>query len=125
MPVQPDDVERVLSGTELSPGDLEAFIDAAGRMYDRRTEGETIPTEARDDVVERLAAHLIASGPERQISSAGESGGQVSFEGETGEGLSATTHGQLAVTLDPTGSLAGADKPSPSIGAPDAKGLDR
>mgnify|MGYP000560228570 CR=1 FL=1 len=124
MTVQATDVERVLGATDLTTDELEAFINAAGRMYDRRTQGESVPGETRDDVVTRLAAHLIATGPERQFSSAGEGGGNVSFEGETGEGLSATTHGQLAVTLDPTGALAGADKPSPSVDVPDAKGLD-
>jgi hypothetical protein len=125
MTVNAADVERALGTTDLSTEQLKAFIGAAGRMYDRRIEGKSVDSDVRDDVVTRLAAHLVTTGPERQISSAGEGGGQVSFEGETGEGLSATTHGQLAVTLDPTGSLAGADKPSASIDVPDAKGLDR
>lgn len=125
MTVQAPDVERVLNDTDLTTDELESFIDAAGRMYDRRTQGESIPDETRDDVVTRLAAHLIATGPERQFSSAGEGAGQVSYEGETGEGLRASTHGQLAVTLDPTGTLASADKPRASVDVPDAKGLDR
>ncbi|WP_455448306.1 hypothetical protein [Natrinema thermotolerans] len=123
MTVEHDDVEQALGSTDIA--DLSPFIGAAGRMYDRRIEGENVDSEVRDDVVTQLAAHLVASGPERQVSSAGEGGGNVSFEGETGEGLSGTTYGQLAVTLDPTGSLAGADKPSASITVLDAKGLDR
>ncbi|SNZ18165.1 Protein of unknown function [Natronoarchaeum philippinense] len=125
MAVQPDDVADALGSTDLADSQLQALIDAAGRMYDRRIEGKTVDAEARDDVVTQLAAHLVASGPERQVSSAGEGGGNVSFEGETGEGLSGTTYGQTAVLLDPTGSLAGADKPSASIDVPNAKGLDR
>lgn len=125
MTVEPDDVADALGSTDQSDTQLQALIDAAGRMYDRRTEGDSVDAETRDDVVTQLAAHLVASGPERQVSSAGEGGGNVSFEGETGQGLSGTTYGQLAVTLDPTGSLAGADKPSATIDVPDAKGLDR
>jgi hypothetical protein len=123
MTVEADDVVDVLGSTELSDPQLNALIKAAGRLYDRRTEGEDVDTDVRDDVVTHLAAHLVATGPERQISSAGEGGGNVSFEGETGEGLSATTHGQVAMTLDPTGSLAGSDKPAPSVSVPDAKGI--
>lgn len=122
MTVEHDDVETLLGSTEI--GDLSPFIAAAGRMYDNLTSGETVDAEVRDDVVARLAAHMVAAGPERQISSAGEGGGNVSFEGETGEGLSASTHGQMAVTLDPTGKLATTDKPAPSVSVPDAKGLE-
>jgi len=121
MTVTPPDLRQVLSGTELSNEDLTAFISAAGRMYDDRISEYTLDPAVRDDVVVQLAAHLIATGPERQIDNAGESGGSVSFAGETGEGLRATTHGQIAITLDPTGKLASSDKPGASLGSPDAK----
>lgn len=105
MSVDPDDVERVLGSTELDDADIQSFIDAARRGYLQRTGSESVSADEQDDVVTHLAAHLIAMGPERQISSAGEGGGNVSFEGQTGEGLMATTHGQIAVVLDPTGQL--------------------
>jgi len=109
MPVTPDDVRRVLPETELEPGDLTAEIDTARRAYEQRIDGEHVDQDEKDDVVTRLTAHLIASGPERQLDSAGESGGNVSFAGETGEGLAATTHGQMAIILDPTGQLDGGE----------------
>lgn len=109
MPVTPDNVRRVLPETELSDADLNAEIDVARRAYEQRIDGEHVDEKAKDDVVTRLTAHLIASGPERQVDSAGESGGNVSFAGETGEGLAATTHGQMAVLLDPTGQLDGGE----------------
>jgi len=109
MTVSPDDVRRVLPETELSDADLNAEIDTARRAYEQRIDGEHVDEEPKDDVVTRLTAHLIASGPERQVDSAGESGGNVSFAGETGEGLRATTHGQMAILLDPTGQLDGGD----------------
>jgi len=107
MTVLPDDVRRVLPETELSDAELNAEIDTARRAYEQRIDGEPVDEGPKDDVVTRLSAHLIASGPERQVDSAGESGGNVSFAGETGEGLAATTHGQMAVLLDPTGQLDG------------------
>ncbi|WP_436933691.1 hypothetical protein [Halovenus marina] len=122
MTVEHDDVEQVLGSTEIA--DLSPFIEAAGRMYDNLTSGNTVDADVRDDVVTQLTAHLVATGPERQVSSAGEGGGNVSFEGETGEGLSGSTYGQMAVTLDPTGKLATSDKPAPSVNVPDAKGIN-
>jgi hypothetical protein len=123
MTVQPADVRDTLGSTELSDSQLESFIGPAKRLYDGRTDGVSVDADRRDDVVTQLAAHIVATGPERQISSGGEGGGNVSFEGETGMGLEATTHGQIAITLDPTGKLAGSDKPRASVDVPDAKGI--
>jgi hypothetical protein len=106
MAVSPDDVRRILPDTELSDAELQREIDAGRRMFLQRTSGgQGITATRKDDVVERLAAHLISVGAERQIDSASESGGNVSFAGETGEGLRATTHGQAAIALDPTDRL--------------------
>lgn len=107
MSVTPTDVRRVLPKTELSDSDLNAEIKVARRMYEQRIDGEHVEQKEKDDVVERLTAHLIAVGPERQVDTASESGGSVTFAGDTGEGLTATTHGQMAVLLDPTGQLDG------------------
>lgn len=107
MTPDPSAVKRVLNSTDLTDSELTSFIDAAERAYDQRIDGKAVDATAKDDVVTRLAAHLIATGPERQIESGGEGGGSVTFAGETGEGLNATTHGQMAVLLDPTGQLDG------------------
>jgi hypothetical protein len=107
--VTPADVTRALGSTDLSDTKLTEFISVAERAYDQRIDGEAVEEETRDDVITRLAAHLIASGPERQIDSGGEGGGSVTFAGDTGMGLEATTHGQMAVLLDPTGQLDGGE----------------
>jgi len=121
MSVNPGAVTDALGGSDLEPAAIQSFIDAAGRFYDRRTETDTVAPDARDDVVTRLAAHFIATGPERQVDSASESGGSVSFAGETGEGLRATTHGQMAIMLDPADTLGSADKPGASLSSPTVK----
>ena len=105
MAPSPSAVKRALGSTELPDSDISPMIQTASRLYENRIDGESVDADTKDDVVTRLAAHLIATGPERQVSSATEGDGQVSFEGETGEGLMATTHGQMAVMLDPTGQL--------------------
>lgn len=99
-------VKLHLGSTSLSDSDVQTFIEKAEALYDSKRDGEDVDQAVYDDVVEYLAAHLITSGPERQVSSAGEGGGNVSFEGDTGEGLRGTTHGQNAIETDPTGALA-------------------
>lgn len=103
------DVKRRLGSSDLPDDDITNFVEQAERLYDQRIDGEHVEDDLRDDVIEALAAHLIATGPERQIDSGGEGGGNVSFAGDTGEGLRATTHGQMAILLDPTGQLDGGD----------------
>lgn len=105
MAASSDIVKLHLGSTELADSDIQTMIEKAEALYDAKRSGEQVDQAVYDDVVEYLAAHLIASGPERQISSAGEGGGNISFEGETGEGLRGTTHGQNAIEADPTGQL--------------------
>lgn len=119
MSVDSADVDAVLDSTDID--DFTPFIKPAGRMYDSLVDGEDVDSAVRDDVVTRLAAHFVATGPERQVDSGSESGGSVTFAGDTGMGLRASTHGQIAITLDPTGALASADKPSASLNVPDTK----
>lgn len=113
MTLKESDVSGVLGSTNVT--NFEPFIGAAKRLYDDRLGTQSVDDETYDDVVAQLAAHLIASGRERQYSSASEGGGTVSFEGETGMGLDGTTYGQTAKLLDPTGQLEGADAPSVSL----------
>lgn len=112
MAAQISTVTLHLGSTELSDPDIQTFIDKAKRYYEEELGTEySVSQELKDDVIEYLAAHFIASGPERQISSAGEGGGRVSFEGRTTMGLQMTTHGQNAIMHDPTGVLARASAP--------------
>jgi hypothetical protein len=101
MAASSDIVKLHLGSTELSDPDIQTFIEKAEALYDAKRSGEQVTEAVYDDVVEYLAAHLIASGPERQISSAGEGGGNVSFEGNPNK----TTHWENAIEADPTGQL--------------------
>lgn len=117
MTVKQSEVIDVLGATEFSPSDTQFYIDTAGERYDDLTSDDNVPTAQRDAVVTFYAAHLIRSSAERQLSS----GDGVSFEGETGMGLAATTQGQQAQQLDPTGKLASADLPGAALDVPDVK----
>lgn len=101
MAASTDIVKLHLGSTDLTDSDIQTFIEKAEALYDAKISGEHVGQARYDDVVEYLAAHLIASGPERQISSASEGGGNVSFEGE----YEKTSHWDNAVEADPTGQL--------------------
>ena len=80
MAASTDIVKLHLGETELSDSQIQTFIEKAEALYDSRRDNEPVDEAVYDDVVEYLAAHLIASGPERQLSSASEGDGQVSYE---------------------------------------------
>ncbi|QLH77456.1 hypothetical protein HZS55_09175 [Halosimplex rubrum] len=109
MAPDPSDVKRVLGSTDLSDSEVQAFITEATAEYEAVIGNEAVDADLKDLVITRLAAHGIATGPERQIDSAGEGDGNVKFAGDTGEGLNATTQGQRAQDLDPTGQLGGGE----------------
>jgi hypothetical protein len=120
MAVTDSDVEGVLpDGTEIT--DFSQYINIAGRYYDNLLpSGNNVSTDVRDDVVTFLAAYYVASGKERQISSAGEGGGNVSYEGDYDQ----NSYWELAKTTDPTGLIASSGKPSADLTVPDVKQTD-
>lgn len=102
------DVREVID-TDLTDAQINRFINQA---YFR-----TIPLASKlgacggSDVLAEiqalLAAHFISITRERQVHSESvEGGASVTFEGNTGEGLRATTYGQAALDLDCSGLLA-------------------
>jgi len=103
------DVKRALGSTDLTNSEIQAFIDEAAAEYEAVIGSEAVDANLKDLVITRLAAHGVATGPERQVDSAGEGDGNITFAGDTGEGLNATTHGQRAQDLDPSGQLGGGE----------------
>jgi len=107
--------------TSLDPESLTAWVDIAAELVDDIAAADPSIAEPRLTKLETLvAAHLAASQDQRHDS---ESGGarSVSYQGDTGMGFEGTKHGQAALTLDPTGTLAGSHKPSASFSVPDVK----
>ena len=87
--------------TELTP-----FITAANLMVTQAFSGNTQIGEALLKEIERyLAAHFITLRDPRVTSESNE-GISVSYAGSFGEGLKSSSYGQMALTLDFTGSLA-------------------
>jgi len=105
MSVSESEVRLELGNTDLSDSDLQTFINKARRFYEAEAPTGGLTTERKDDVVTAIAAHFVATGPERQPDSVSGDDGSVTYAGESGQGLAETSHGRKAVDLDPTGAL--------------------
>jgi hypothetical protein len=102
-------VGGVLLG-DLDPfADLTPFIESASVIVDSvsaKAAGSDTPlTEAELELIERwLSAHSYAMS-DQPYSSKSTGGASASFQGQTGKYLEATKYGQMAVTLDRSGTL--------------------
>lgn len=110
--IDADDVHEVID-TDLSDAVIHRFINQAyftsknlaGRLSDCGG------SDALAEIQAQLAAHFIATSREfqpEQESIGGEA--SVRYRGKTGKGLEATTHGQNALMLDCSGTLAALGK---------------
>jgi len=107
--------------TSLDGVSLSAWIDVANELVNDIADKDPSLGASRLEKLETLvAAHFAASQDQRHESNSGGAR-SVSYQGDTGMGFEGTKHGQVALTLDPTGTLANAHKPSASVSVPDVK----
>lgn len=105
-------------------GSLDVWIEVANELVDDIADQDSSISSTRLTKIEKLvAAHLAASQDQRFESASAESR-SVTYQGETGMGFEGTKHGQAAIALDPTGTLAGSHLPDASLSVPDVKDSD-
>ena len=99
--------------TDLKEEAVEPFIRTANLLVTEHLVSAT-PAINDDLLVEietYLAAHFITLWDPR-VKQEAAGGTSFTYEGMTGEGLSASKYGQMVKILDPSGKLATLDKPS-------------
>lgn len=98
--------------TDLADAVINAFINTAYYQAYALTGqlGACGGTDAQCDIIKYLAAHYIAMTRERQVKSEAVGKGEwsVTYMGQDGLNLNATTYGQTAIALDCSGALASA-----------------
>ena len=109
------EVKKILE-TSLSDGtesetdnDLLGFLTSANAFVTAHlgSVSPELPDSLLSEIEKWIAAHLIASTREQQLSKAGAGEGvEATFQGRTGMGLASTFYGQNAVSLDTSGVLA-------------------
>jgi hypothetical protein len=102
-------------------GPLDTWVEIANDLVDDIAAADTSLTSSRLTHIEKLVAAHFAATQDQRIESASQEGASVTYQGDTGMGFEGTKYGQQALTLDPTGTLAGATKPAASLSAPDVK----
>jgi len=116
----PSDVAEIFD-TSLDSASLTAWVDVANKLVDDIADADPSITASRLTKIEKLAAAHLAASQDQRFESQSGGARSASFQGDTGMGFEGTKHGQAALTLDPTGTLANAHKPSASLSVPDIK----
>lgn len=96
---------RAVIDTELSDSEISSYIEDANLEVEEKLAGEGLSDTRLKKIEKYLAAHFIRFVRERQVNSGQQNSAQVSFSGSFGEGLSATSPGQVVLETDTTGIL--------------------
>lgn len=108
--VTASEVKEILDDSTLLDTIVEAFILGANAMVNTNLAGTTLSPEILKEIERWLSAHLISVTRERQAKKEGAGGASIEYTGEWGEGLKGSSYGQMAMTLDSTGTLASLDQ---------------
>ena len=109
------EVKQILS-TSLDDTIVEAFIAGATEVITEVLGDDTTITDALKAEIERwYTAHMIASTREQQSSKEEAGSAKVTYQGQTGAGLSSTFYGQQVLIMDTTGKMASLGGKSASI----------
>lgn len=93
--------------TSLADNQIRAFINTAHRLVVDLLTGEGLAESTLTEIERYLAAHLLTLRDPRPQREKIGSEYSVTYQGKSEMGLQATQYGQMALTLDTTGKLAG------------------
>ena len=84
---------------------VNSYITAANRMVTDNLTNKGVATDTLTEIERWIAAHLIAVTQERQSKKEGAGGAFIEYTGKYEEGLRMTSYGQMAISLDYSGTL--------------------
>lgn len=103
-PIDPAKVQEIMD-TELTVEQIAPYVTGANVFV----EGTLVGKGLSDDLLAQLeiwiTAHMIALSRERTAKSEEAGGAKIVYAGEWGQMFSATSYGQMALTLDTSGTL--------------------
>lgn len=91
--------------TSLTDTQVNAFISTANVMVTEYLSGGDLSAALLTEIETYLAAHFITL-RDRRVKNESADGVSFTYEGDIGQGLDASTYGQMAQSLDSTGALA-------------------
>lgn len=110
--------------TDLSDGEIDAWVNTATELVDEIAAADSSIGSTRLEQIELALTRHFASAQDPRLESYNVGGSSGSYQGETGMHINSTVYGQQAAALDPTGTLSGMGKPTPSVTVHDSKGID-
>lgn len=89
---------------------IDSFIVGANSMVDANLLNKGLSDIILKEIERWISAHLIAVTLERQSKKEGAGGASIEYTGTYTEGLNMTSYGQMAISLDKSGTLASLSK---------------
>ena len=112
------EVLQIMDNCQVSAPIIDTLIAAANVMLTKTfSDDADIGDDLLAEMERWLAAHLIASGPERVASREKVGDADITYTGQWGKKLESTPYGQVVLQLDVTGKMANIGKKSASIRA--------
>lgn len=102
--VNADEVKAIID-TTLTSTVINSYITSANVYVDEVLTGKGLSDAILKEIERWLSAHMIASTKERQSKEEGAGGAFIKYTGYWSTGLLGTSYGQMAVSLDSSGTL--------------------
>lgn len=111
-------VQELIPDCDLSSAIISSIITDATNYITNALSGCTVMTAAETDaVIKWYSAHMVVSGPCRQVQREKLGEAEVEYDRQTGLDLTSTSFGRMALALDRCGKLKLAGKQAISITA--------
>lgn len=91
--------------TALTELEVLPYCDSANVFVDAVLASAGLPEEVLKEIEKWTAAHMISISKERQAKEEGAGGAYIKYAGEWTNGMQQTSYGQMAIALDPSGTL--------------------
>jgi len=100
-----DDVSNILDDTALDTDIIESYINSANVFVTATLGTKGLGDAVLEEIEKWLSAHMISVTRERVAKEAGAGGAYIKYAGSWGAGLLGSTYGQMAISLDTSGTL--------------------
>lgn len=101
-----EEVIEILDNTELSQAIIEAYIGSANVFVTAVLSSKGLTDAVLAEIEKWITAHMITATRERFAAKEGAGGAFINYIGSFGEGLNGSPYGQMAVSMDTSGTLA-------------------
>ena len=91
--------------TALDESAVDPYCDSANVFVNATLASQGLTETVLKEIEKLIAAHMVAITKERQSKEEGAGTAFIKYAGEWKQGLSMTSYGQMAITLDPSGTL--------------------